>query len=1060
MINLKNYINEIIQSHLKDDETIVVLKGFDIKLYDSDISISIDTVLKNNKTKYFINLLNERRVITYEEYIMLYAFVLDTFKRVVILENNIYINYFPLYVVIPENIKTLLLINFDDDNESDEEINNLSDYTAIYSNFKNINGKYYVVYNNIISDEKEVRYPVFTKSNDKIDREIITSADKCYKLDAEESYIAFLNEINEEKVNDIYILWDRYNNYNLYSDKLQILKNLYKNHINIKIGYIIDKESQITIRRGFYEILKKYWGKDAFREIKMYDIDRLYNKEKVVKNVSQGEIIERIVEEVEKCYRGENYRDIFVTAPTGSGKSAMFQIPAIYLAENYELFTIVISPLIGLMNDQVYNLDKKNYKYARTINSDISPVERQAILNEIADKKCHILYLSPESLLSKSDLEQIIGDRQLGLLVIDEAHIVTTWGKQFRPDYWYLGDHLDRIKKYQRKNGKHNFVIATFTATAIYGGVEDMYSETIQSLKMIDPITYLGYVKRNDIKINIEKSEITITQKDEYELNKFDKLIQKINKTMILGQKMLIYFPTIALINRFYEYCIVNDLGKYITKYHGRLTSYEKKENYIKFKENKTPIMLATKAFGMGIDIDDIDIIAHFAPTGNVCDYVQEIGRAARKPELIGEAYYNFMKNDFKHINKLHGLSTVKEYQLINIIKKVYELYLENIRNNSNKKLTKKRNAMLIDAESFQHIFENSFSDEEDGINKVKTAMLLIQKDFERRFAFSPFSVRPIPLFEIGYFKIEAQIQKDMIKRYGDVLHIEDGYPGICSVNLKKIWEENFYEKYSFPKFKYMLYSKDKELNFEYKNEMYPALCVEIHFKDFNYLNTYDKIMNTIKDIIFNAVRDSKFYNIDGKDGLVDLLIAKTGDNEYKAKSIIETIISSMSIFQRDYNKNIHSRIYTVKPLKTGEIKYRFMSGVTEYFKWVNRIFDYIINNAENGRMYIVDDIENGNIKEVMLILGLIESLDLLTFKSLGGKNSQIYIYVNQTKTLKEIIEKPYRYKNRLLEIIGERHKISVKMLTYLFDGNFSNEEFWDLIENYFLGILPKEICD
>lgn len=104
----------------------------------------------------------------------------------------------------------------------------------------------------------------------------------------------------------------------------------------------------------------------------------------------------------------------------------MFQIPAMHLAEKYGLFTIAISPLIGLMKDQVNNLELKNYSYARTINSDISPIVKQEIINDIADEKFNILYISTESLLSKSDLEQIIGDRTLGLLVVDEAHIVTT----------------------------------------------------------------------------------------------------------------------------------------------------------------------------------------------------------------------------------------------------------------------------------------------------------------------------------------------------------------------------------------------------------------------------------------------------------------------------------------------------------------------------------------------------------------------------------------------------------------------------------------------------------
>lgn len=474
----------------------------------------------------------------------------------------------------------------------------------------------------------------------------------------------------------------------LIEDKLKVLKCILQDNIEIKIVQLIEKTKESTVRNEFLDILKKHWGYNNFRKIKFYNMNKLNNKEKVVEEISQSDIITNIVEETEKCIQKKDYRDIFVTAPTGAGKSAMFQIPAIYLAKEYELFTIVISPLIGLMKDQVINLELHNYSYARTINSDISPIQKQEIINDIADKKCHILYLSPESLLSKSDLEQIIGTRILGLLIIDEAHIVTTWGKQFRPDYWYLGNHLNKMKKSQLKKKGMGFVIATFTATAIYGGIENMYEETIESLKMVNPITYLGYVKREDININVPKTEL-ITGKTEYELNKFDQLIEKIDYALMLDKKMLIYFPTVALINRFWDYCIIKNFSKYISIYHGKLSSYKKEENYLKFLNKETHIMLATKAFGMGIDIDDIEIVAHFSPTGNVCDYVQEIGRVARRQELEGEAYYKFMKNDFKHINRLQGLSVVKEYQLIGVIRKIYELHKENIRNNGEKRITK-----------------------------------------------------------------------------------------------------------------------------------------------------------------------------------------------------------------------------------------------------------------------------------------------------------------------------------------------------------------------------------
>lgn len=1058
MINMQRYLKNKIEQYLDDSGTIIVLKGIDIKLLENNLSIDIEEIL-NNKVNYFLKLAQSgRKVITYDEYLALYELVLMQYKKIIILENNMFINYYPLQVKLSDERLTALLNHYDEEKEGDKfEIGNITELTAIYGNIKLVKDRYYITYNNIISDEKERIFSIFEKDTEDIEKEETEHSGLCYEISDEEDYISMLDDILNGDKKCIYIIEKNTSlSKVLIEDKLKVIKHILEGSIEIKIAQLIEKRKKSPVRHEFLDILKKHWGHDSFRKIKVYNLHKLNNNEKVVEEISQSDIITNIVEETEKCIQKKDYRDIFVTAPTGAGKSAIFQIPAIYLANEYELFTIVISPLIGLMKDQVINLELHNYSYARTINSDISPIQKQEIINDIADKKCHILYLSPESLLSKSDLEQIIGTRTLGLLVIDEAHIVTTWGKQFRPDYWYLGDHLNKMKKSQLKKKGMGFVIATFTATAIYGGIENMYEETMESLKMVDPITYLGYVKREDININVQKTE-SITEKTEYELNKFDQLIEKMDNALMLDKKMLIYFPTVALINRFWEYCIIKNFSQYVSKYHGKLSGYEKEENYLKFLNKETPIMLATKAFGMGIDIDDIEIVAHFSPTGNVCDYVQEIGRAARRPGLEGEAYYKFMKNDFKHINRLHGLSVVKEYQLIEVIRKVYELHQENIKNNSGKRITKKRNEMLVDAESFAHIFENPFLNEDDGINKVKTAMLLIQKDFERTFSFSPFHVRPIPLFEIGFFQIDPYTQKSIEGKYGTVLQELDKSMHICSVNLKKIWEHSFNSKYSFPKFKYMLYTKDEELTFEYKYNMNPALSININLEN-NYLQNYEAYINAIKAIVNRSIREEKFYDIDGDDGLVSELMKLLPINIYKAKSIIETIISAMSVYQRDYSKSMHGKTYMAKPLKSGEVKYKFMNGSAGFFRWIENGFDNILKNKKDGTLYLIDESGNQGFKEKLLILGILETLDLLVFKALGGSNSQIYIYVNQTKTMKEIIEKPWRYKNRLLELVSERHEISVQMLTYLFEGEFNNEEIWNFIEDYFLGIIPADV--
>lgn len=1061
---IKDRVNKIINS-IEKEGSIIVLKGIDIELFYG-ITIDLNKIL-DNKLAYLLTIVNSgRTIILYDEYLALYNLITEQYKKIYIIDNNLYLNYYPLNINIEENHLKGLLNHFDEEIEKDNElIEDIQELTNIYGNLVLINDRYFVTYNQLISHEKEKIIKLFeSEPTYKPTRKEYSDLIHVVELVDELDYVSFLEKLITGEISCIQIVDKNIGiSKQVLYEKLSIINSGILNDVEIFLVKVSGAKSDRFIHPDLVEILRKYWKTDKFRELDVYDVSAIENNEKKILRVKQSDIITNIVEEVEKCMNGEDFRDVFVTAPTGAGKSAMFQIPAIYLAEKYDLFTIVISPLIGLMKDQVNSLQSRGYKYSRTINSDISPIKKQEIINDIAEKRCNILYISPESLLSKSDLRQLIGDRVLGLLVIDEAHIVTTWGKQFRPDYWYLGDYVDRLRRNQvdqhrkarKKKKGMQFVVATFTATAIYGGLENMYRETIQSLHMIDPITYLGYVRRKDISIRVEKSKL-ITGRTEYELDKFQSMLDQIKRAKITNKKMLIYFPTVALIERFYQYCLVKDLGDVVTKYHGKLDSYTKENNYYQYLKKERLVMLATKAFGMGIDIDDIEVVVHFAPTGNVCDYVQEVGRAARKTSLEGEAFYKFMSNDFKHINRLHGLSTIKKYQLVEVIRKIYQLYQKNISNKRIKDKTKRRNEMLVDAESFAHIFENPFFSEDDGINKVKTAMLLIQKDFERTYSFTPFHIKPIPLFEIGYFMIYKEAQSKINSRYRGAVNEIDANRNICGVNLKRIWEKDFADKYSFPKFKYLLYSRDDELKFSYKDDMVPSLKVEIFFTD-NYMSSFNYIIKFLKKIFNNAIREGVFYS---QDELANQLIKLTNINKYRAKNIIEILIASMMLYQKDFSKSLSTRIYSAKPLKNGDVKYRFSNVVNSYFKWIEKSFTYIIENIIDDVIYLIEDHGNKIFKEFMLILGILESFEILTFKSLGGSNSQLYIYVTQTKAMREIIEKPQFYSNKLLELVRERHELSVQMLTYLFENNFESEEIWDHVENYFLGIIPDEVIN
>lgn len=1053
---LKRQIEKKLSELVQLPNSMVVLKGIPMEAAFPEYSGKIDLdALSANKFVYFSKLVSERTVITYEEFLLLYDFIVSQYGAVYVLNNNIYIQQYPLDLYCSDTAKSGLLNHFmevEDDGQDDAEVGPIFEMISLYVGLKEYNGFLIGAYcdDKITSSPKVEIVDLFDNSDFQLQK--VESSDSFIEIVEEADYIDFVKKL--------FALPDelcvRISNYtgdiHRLTQHLRIVAENWAEWVDVVVLQPQSVTNEYEHKTEYVEILKKHWGFDTFRDLPVYNMAKLEEGQKEISNVSQEKIISDLVDQVEKCgIAASDYRDVFVTAPTGAGKSVMFQIPAIYLAEKHNLLTIVISPLIGLMNDQVKNLELKNYKFAKTINSDISPVIKQEIMEKVADSEYHILYLSPETLLARSDVEQLIGDRTIGMIVIDEAHIVTTWGKQFRPDYWYLGDHIRKLRKRQIERKGRSFVVATFTATAIFRGVEDMYTETINSLHMLNPITYLGYVKRNDIDIVIQHPKKEKGTRREYEPDKFAQIERIIQRALITNKKTLVYFPTVALINRCYEYLRAKQMISQVAIYHGSLNKDQKMEGYERFMKKEKLIMLATKAFGMGIDIDDIELVVHFAPTGNVCDYVQEIGRAARRPSLRGEAFYVYEPRDFKHINRLHGLSTIQKYQLIEVIKKIDELYANSLKNGGRQLHTRKRNALLLDAENFSYIFSSPAGDEDSSINKVKTALLIIQKDFENKMGFSPVTVRPIPLFSVGFFEIMPSVQSKLLKKYHDCLEEIEPRRHICRVMLEKIWRKEF-GSFSLPQFKYLLYSRDDSLDLVRTAPMRAALCVTIEFAS-DYSSVFHSFWSTIQECINKRVLLGTYIS---QNEIADTLAEKCGVSKYKAQSICEVLIASMDSYRRNFAKGT-SAISTEKVMTDGSVKYQFNVAVGTYFNWVKKTFQRIVSETEQGELYLIND-GSSLTKEMGVVLGILEALDVLSFKMIGGANSQLYIYINQIQALKNIINSPASYDNKLLDSVSERHLISVKMLSYLYENDFSSDEMWDILESYFLGRIPAEV--
>lgn len=378
-----------------------------------------------------------------------------------------------------------------------------------------------------------------------------------------------------------------------------------------------------TKQKVFYA-LKKYYGFDTLRR-------------------GQFEIIYSIL----------SGKDTFCLMPTGGGKSICYQIPAIIM----QGITIVISPLISLMKDQVDNLIEVGIK-AAYINSTQNVDKIKNILLEASMGEYKIIYISPERLESKI-FRSMIKSLYISQIAIDEAHCVSQWGHDFRQSYLEISNFYDILDKKP--------VISAFTATA----TEEVREDSIKLLKLKDPYIYKGDINRENLNIIILK-----------EIDKFETLKDIIRNNE--DESGIVYCASRKEVDNLYYY--LKDLGYNVGKYHGGLNDEEKEKFQEEFLYENIDIIIATNAFGMGIDKSNIRFIVHFTLPQNIESYYQEIGRGGRDGEKC-DCYLFYAESDISRveyiINKSSSITRreiqLKKFQaLINycILKECYRKYI------------------------------------------------------------------------------------------------------------------------------------------------------------------------------------------------------------------------------------------------------------------------------------------------------------------------------------------------------------------------------------------------
>ena len=781
-------------------------------------------------------------------------------------------------------------------------------------------------------------------------------------------------------------------------------------------------------RQGVTELLKDTYGYDHFRNLEIY-ADLFRSRETLC--ISQGQLIENVIREAEKAQKREaEPENILLTAPTGSGKSLLFQLPAIYLGKEYNLLTIVVSPLKALIVDQVEGLQDLGYQRVAYASSDLSPEQKMEVYRAVREGEVDLFYLSPELLLSY-DIKHFVGNRRIGMVVIDEAHTVTTWGKEFRVDYWFLGRYLSALKQ----NLGYTFPLFALTATAVWNpkGGNDMVFETIRSLQMEPCVLYVGTVKRKNIGFDIR--QLTLEEGETYDKGK-QRVISERVENFLDGHKTLLYYPFAGGIDMRIKTWVRSADWRLVASYYGKKDKEQNAAIVQEFKEGMKRMIVATKAFGMGVDISDIDRVYHVAPSSTFVDYIQEIGRAARDADVQGVAATDYHERDFYYMKRLHQTGNIAQDQLALILKKLMEVY----------RMKGEKEEILVSLSDFEFVVKlprtkNKLEYESELGQLIKTALLWLEDDLSQRYGRRLLEVSPQNLLTEGY--IQDKTGDTFVREFQAYLTKVEDEEGVYRARLDSLWEERFPEL-GYREFK-------QKLNNGTLWEGSRAVSVgkhEVLLKEDTAVirQRMDSLFKSLVTMLKTALLKTK-GRFDEEE--LRAVFAEHGMDVPSAKRFIGSLLESRTEEGRSV-----SYISSVKKKESNELSFTVTKGFDLLLSRYQKLFTQRIAGTKGERLQFYCT----PFSDLNMLLNLLSMLDCLSFSVEGGGTPCVHVRFNDPGLLQQLADSN-EYHNLILDTNERIFEEQIDLFSSFFGTDIlTDDQRWDFVEEYFTGTSVEEL--